>query len=780
MPLKTDEKARFEGYVLDRTRWQLSWNGEPITLSPKTFDLLLYLIDHRGQVHGKDALLEALWPKQVVEESNLTQQVFLLRKALSRHESGAKIIETIPGRGYRFAAELEPLPSRPVDQGLADEEPVVVHEHLSVTRVTIDEQIDDPPAPALAPPRPRFMLGWRSWTALAALAAAGLYGWHYWQTAAAGPALDVVLADFDNNTGDNGLERPLNDALRIDLRQSPHLTVLSPGRVNATLGEMLKPPNSAVTPALAREICERNHAQVVLQGSLSKFGQNYLVSLRGSNCLSGDLVAEDKDEVSRVDDLPQALDALAAKVRRGLGESRASIRRFDQPLFPRNTGSLAALKAYSEGERQILQGNMPDALPLLKRATDLDPQFASAYLELSNAYGNLGDQVHEREAIGRAYALRNTATETDRFYIEAHYYAIVGDSAQSIHTLKSWAALYPRNTVAWAQLANSYTEIGQPTLAVEPGKRALALNDKVQGIYIILAVAQLRSGELQAAKSTCELAISRNLDGPDLRHVLLQTLSVLHDAAGVASQLDWGRRHNAPVLLFDEVFLALKGGEIHRTRGLLETLGNTDLPAEMTELRQSFAAVLARGLAEEGLTADSLRLLDAIPPAALDATALVALAEDGAVVRAREGLGRELEEHGNETLWKNERAPQIQAAMLLAEHKPQDAVRVLDAALPFDALTLGTAYLRGHAYLALGQSDQALLEFEKVARHESVEPLSSEYPLALLEMARIYAKKSAPDKARAAYRQFFEVWPSADSDLPIAQAARLELAGLAH
>jgi eukaryotic-like serine/threonine-protein kinase len=589
----------------------------------------------------------------------------------------------------------------------------------------------------------------------------------------------VVLADFDNSTSETGLERALNDALRIDLRQSPFLTVLSPGRVNATLGEMLKPQNAPVTPALGREICERNRAQVLLQGAVSQFGQKYLVSLRGSNCLSGDLLAEDKDEVSRIDDLPQALDALAAKIRRSLGESRASIRHFDQPLFAKNTGSLAALKAFSEGERQTFQGNMADALPLLKRATELDPQFASAYLELSNVYGNMGDHAHEREFITRAYALRNTATETDRLYIEAHFYATTGDIGESIHTLKIWTVLYPRNTVAWAQLANAYTEIGQPALGVEPGKRALALNDKVQGIYLILAIAQLHSGNLAAAKSTCELAIAHDLDGPDLRDVLLQTLSALHDSAGVKAQIDWGHDNNALALLFDEIFIAVKGAEIHHAQALLDVLNTAQQPPETQQLRQNFLAALGRMLAEEGLPANSLQLLDAIPLGAQNENSLVALAEDGAAARAAEGLDRELKEHDNETLWKNERAPQVEAALFLAAHKPQEAARALDPAVPFDALTLGPAYLRGEAYLIAGKVDLALAEFEKVARHESVEPLSSEYPLALLEIARIHMKQNAPEKARAEYKQLFELWREADPDLAIARTARQEMASLA-
>jgi eukaryotic-like serine/threonine-protein kinase len=776
MALQVENLVHFEGYSVDKSRWTLRWQEEPVSLTRKSFDLLLYLIEHRDRVVSKDDLLKDLWPRQVVEASNLTQQIFLLRKALARHESGNEIIQTVAGRGYRFVARVD-APTRHEDHAGT----LVFHEQRSVTRIAVERTAGDP-----IESQPRLtarVVTTKYRVALLALAlvivlAVGVYSWNYWQNRSGGRPVELVLADFSETSGDASLGAALNDAVRIDLGQSPFVTVLSAGKVKATLVTMRQPKNASLTPALAREVCERNSAQVLLQGGLSRFGQRYLASLSASSCLTGAILAEDEEEAGRPDDLPEAFDKLAAKIRRNLGESRASIRRFDKPLFYAHTGSLAALKAYSEGRRLYNRGDWAGSLPLFRHAVELDPEFATAYLHIASVYYNFRDLEAEREALKKAYALREALTESNRLYLAAVYHhEVTGDLHESLNTYKAWVALYPNDKSAWGNLASAYDDLGQAALGVEPARRTLAMDPSIDAAYQNLGSVQFHSGQPAAALQTCQLAIDRHLDNESLRDLMLQIMYVQHDAAGVTVQLAWGRDHDGPLSLrVDEILLAVAAGRIRVAEGLIESLNETPETPERTADRATDFLQISRALADAGFGEQSAAILKSQASATPDENFLVALVENGEVARAEETLRQTLSEHGHETLWKEEKAPEVRAALLLARHKPREALEALDPALAFDGLTSGPAYLRGRAYVDLNQDDLALAEFEKISRRPYVDPLSSRHSLAQLEIARIYARKKDSAKARTQYRQFFEQWKDADSDAPLLVVARGEAA----
>ena len=406
MSLKKHRLIRFEGYVIDPPRWQLEWQDEPIMLKRKTFDLLLLLIDQRNRVIPKEELLQSLWPDQFVEESNLTQQVFLLRKALSRHESGRKIIETVPGRGYRFTVPLATEPQ--TDQGTEPQEHILVTASESVTEITFEQEEIEPSPPAPAALKNPGRKASRALFVLAGSLAAvafGWFGWQRWMDRTGGPPVDVVLTPIEGSTGDLILDRALVDALRMDLAQSPFVSVVSPARLRQTLTEMKHNPDEPMTAATAREACERTNSQAVLRGSVARVGQHYLITEEATSCVNGSVLAEAKHEAASAQDLPNSIDRLAESLRRKLGESRRSIARFDMPLFPGNTASLEALKDYNQAESQSSQGKYIDAIGLMKRAVAADPSFAEAYYDLAAYYRSTLDPSAEREAIqiGRAH-----------------------------------------------------------------------------------------------------------------------------------------------------------------------------------------------------------------------------------------------------------------------------------------------------------------------------------------------------------------------------------------
>jgi tetratricopeptide (TPR) repeat protein len=254
---------------------------------------------------------------------------------------------------------------------------------------------------------------------------------------------------------------------------------------------------------------------------------------------------------------------------------------------------------------------------------------------------------------------------------------------------------------------------------------------------------------------------------------------VRHDAPGVTTQLAWGRDHDRPLSLrIDEILIAVAAGRIRLAEGLIGSLNGVDVSDERSAERVLSLLRIGRMFADEGFTQQSSNILKSLPSATPDENSLVALVEDGEGAQADATLRQMSSEHGHETLWKDEKAPEVAAALLLAQHKPQEALDALRPALQFDGLTFGPAYLRGRAYRDLGQDDLALIEFEKITRRPYIDPLSSQYPLAELESARIYSRKGETAKARAQYRQFLELWKAADSDAPLLLAAQREAAQL--
>lgn len=613
---------------------------------------------------------------------------------------------------------------------------------------------------------------------LCALGALGALGWYFWQNHNTGEPAKVLLTDLEG-TGDPALDRALDKALRIDLAQSPFLTLMSPGEVRATLADMKQAETTPLTAALAREVCKRASAQVVLNAGVSRFGQHYLVTLIASHCAEdpgSHSDAQAKLEVQRLDELPRALGVLTTDIRRSLGESRASIRRFDQPLRAADPRSLAALKAYSEAYRPAMAGDWLNTLPLLQHAVELDPQFALAYVDMAASYANLDDKQKERAALIKAYELRDSVPEAWQLLIIALYHdTVTGDTAKSIETYKTWTTLYPRSAEGFGNLADEYDMTGRASLGVAPARRSVELRPNDLAPYISLARTQLHSGQIEAAQHTCELAIGKKLDSADIRHLLLQALFVRNDLAGVATQLDWGRNHpEALTLHLDEIWIALTQGRIRQATELLARVRGREYPSAMAAQYQSGLAGIARALAEGGLIAASQELLKSLISSSQDINGPVALAEVGDVKAANEALEHLAQTHGQETLWKFERLLEIRAALLLAKHQPQEAVNVLDPTLPYEGMTFGSTYLRGEAWWTLGKPGLAQVEFLKITQRRYIDPLSNGYPLALLASARAYALQNQLDPAHTQIERLLDLWKDADADWPLLQAARAE------
>ena len=778
MSLKTEQMLRFGDCVIDPAQRSLSCSDQPLPLSPKTFDLLAYLAANSGRVVTKEELLTTLWPDSFVEESNLSQHIFLLRKALSGRGLGDRIIVTVPGRGYQFALRVEEFSSQPAHPQIA-----VLHATESITSVVIEEGEDDGIDAVAAMPlsagRHRRTVAIIVLASALALAGAASLAWWRWRKSAV-DHVEVVVADLDNLTGDPAFGRPLNDALRIGLGQSPYLSVLSRSKVQDTLTEMQRKPGEAMTPATAREVCQRNNAQAVLSGTVARFGQKYLLTLDATDCASGNNLAQSKKQAESVDEIPRAIDEMAGEVRKRLGESRASLSKYDQPIFSEPTGSFAALQAFSEASRLGNQGKYAEAVPFFQRAIELDPKFAVAYLDLGAVQVNLGERQAADANVKKAYELRENAAEQDRLFIIARYHdQITGDVWETIRNYQSWTNIYSRNPIPWGELADAYTQIGQPERAVPYAQRDIELNEKGAEGYVILMRAQLHAGQFDQAKVTAARAVAAGKASPQLHSLLEEIAFAQHDQTALDAEMAWAEKNTgASRVMVNAARIAFAEGRAEAGEELMEKAAESYQQQGMAQMGPFFLLASTRNLAEEGSTGQARKLLDTIPLPPNMTDPVVAMAETGEIDRAASILKQELEQHPTDTLWQNFRGVQIRAAILLAKNQPKEAIAVLEQGAPYELRDYDLSTLRGRAWLALGDGAAAEKQFRNVLDHPGIDALADEYPLAHLGLARAYVLEKNQAAARSEYHTFFDLWKNADANLPVLMMAKEEFAKL--
>ena len=860
MPLKKQGKYRFHDFEVDLAHRSLQRGGQAITISARTFDLLTFMVLKPQRVITKDELMDALWPDSQVEESNLSQHIFLLRKALTGAKSGDKLLVTIPGRGYQFAppvSEVTQSESQPADDPA--EIPVVAHDAdsgafpdadlESLPDADLDNPTDkatpatsvDPGNPVFpaspndpeslpvshatdTPPRPQvrqtaptedpsddfaeraskpgFFAGFRHpgpWhvTLLTALVVAlGFAALFYWRSThrPVVESLSLVLADFDNATSNPQFDAALKTALTIDLQQSPFLRIATSDQISGQIAAMKatggQSPAARLTPSLAQEACQRLDGQSYITGAIRSLGNRYLVTIKAFNCSSGSSLATSRGIADSPDAVVAVLDKVAVDLRKQLGEPLKSVAGFSKPLFADRVASLEALKSYSDARLLRSSGKPGESLTLLQHAVEIDPQFALAFAELGAVYSDLGQRDLATAAVTRAFELRSSVDEPHRLQIVATYNDLVtGDILASIHSYKDWSDEFPRNPVPLIRLAEDENQVGKPALALEPAQRALKLNPTDAGTYAVLAHAQAALGQFAEATNTCQLAIDRQLDTEQIHGILLQIAFLHLDQPSIDAQIAWAKDKPAePYMLLQQALIDFALGkartgeeafanavDAYRQQGKSETVGRT-------------LSAMPRIEADLGLTEIAYALLSRMPEnsdanwnAGLGgygtggpADIPVAWAHAGETSRAQALLKSELDAHPTNTLWQEDFAPQIKAAIALNQKRPEDAVDDLKPAQPFDLRSFEVPALRGRAYLAAQQPDLAEAEFHKILDHPGIEPLSHNYPLAQLGLARALAQQDKTVEAGFAYKVVLQIWKDADSDLPRLKEAKAE------
>jgi serine/threonine protein kinase/Flp pilus assembly protein TadD len=619
--------------------------------------------------------------------------------------------------------------------------------------------------------------------AFLAIGALTAWAWRHRSASLHKDHLGIVLADFDNAASNAEFDNPLNTALAIDLKQSPFLEIASASEIGETLKTMEHSPQEKLTPVLAREVCQRMNGHAVIGGSITRFGQKYLITLVASGCESGLTLAQSKATADDPDGLLKAVDSVAAEIRKSLGEPRKSLQRFNQPLLgAKVTGSLDALKAYTRAHDLGVAGNYQESIPHFQRAIELDDRFAVAYADLCAVYSNLGEIDLAATNCRKGYELRELANERDRLFIIALYHNhVTGNLHESIRNEQTWTELYPNDAAPWINLADLQIQIGRADLALDPAMRAVTSHPNDTVAYVVLARSQMYVGQADNALATCRKAIAQKVDGAEIHGLLAQLAFARHDKAGVAEQVSWAKGKPAePYIRLQEALIEFAQGK-HRAG--LETLGQLTEGYRrqgMLERAVRIEAGLPRIDAELGLVEDARKLLGRLPAINGSTDIPVALAEVGETAQAETLLRESLRKSPQDTLWQYVRGPQIQAAIALSRGKPQEAIEVLRPSLPYDMRNYEAAALRGQAYLAAGQPDFAAIEFRKILDHPTLDPRSHQLPLSHLGLARASALRGDQAGARRDYEAFFALWKDADEDLPVLAQARREYAKISR
>jgi len=645
-------------------------------------------------------------------------------------------------------------------------------------------------APALTVlQKKRRLAGWTvilSASVLAMAIAAGLL--HYFHRPKPLTEKDtIVLADFENKTGDAVFDDTLKQALALHLEQSPFLKVLSDENLNATLRLMGRQPGEHLTVAVARDLCQRTASKALLSGSISTLGTQYVVSLQAVDCSSGDSLAKAQSQAASKEQVLKAVSDAANVVRRKLGESLASVQHYDAPLEEATTSSLEALKAFSAGWKAQLQGDTT-SIPFYKQAIELDPNFALAYSQLATPYINVGEMTRATAAVRKAFELRGRVSEHEKLRITAYYYSFVtGELQKSSEVYELWRQEYPRDLIPNVELTNNYMVEGNWQQALLEAQQALRADAQNNYVWFNLASIYLALNRLEDAKAALDQAQAYKIDMYLLHVARYYAAFLANDFQRLGQEASWiGDGQDA--LLSAQSDTEAYFGRLTRAREFSQRAVDSALKSDEKETAALWQANSALHDVEVGRTVSggkqALAALSISAGPVVKTIAALALARSGNTVKARQLAESLSRDSPNDTILQNYWLPTIRAAVELAKNHPERAVELLRPATDFELgqsqpFVLGmmyAAYLRGQAYLTRGNGNQAVTEFQKIVDHRGLVvncPLAS---LAHLGLARGYALQGDAAKARAAYRDFLALWKDADPDLPLLRQAKAESA----
>ena len=783
--------VRFGPFELDVRSGELQYNGRKILLNEQPFQVLLALLERPGELISREELVQRLWPDGtfVDYERGLNKAVNKLRDVLRDSADSPRFVETIPRRGYRFIAPLE--------GGSA-------HIRSDLQWLKRDSESGHRSAASsgtLAAPHGEV------WKIAVPVLLISLFvaGGFYYRSRQSKPLTDedtIVLGDFANSTGDVVFDDTLKTALNVSLRQSPFLNVLSDNRVTATLKLMTRPPDTKLTPDVARELCQRAGSKAYIAGSIATLGSEYVLGLKAVNCRSGDTLAQEQVTAASKEKVLDALGEAASKLRGELGESLATVQKFDVPLEQATTASLEALKAYSLG---AIQSDASAALPHHQRAIELDPNFALGYQGVGDDYYARGQLGRASEFYTKAFQLREHVSEWERLQITVSYYSnVTGEVDKAVQACQEGIQAYPRDGRAYSQLGNAYAGLGQWEKATEAYSDSLRIAPD-QDIFGVVLQGYLALQQFDKARRGIREVEAEKLEDSIARSAMYGLAFLGSDSQAMAEQQQWYASK-----LDENLGLSLASdteayaGRLHKARELTNQAVDSAIRADSRETGAIWREVAAQREAAFGNVGDAkqtaeegLKLYPAIANQGVAVEAALAFAVAGDTAKA-ESLAQDLNKRflldtQMQSLW----LPAIRAQLALDRNSPSKAITDLQAAssielasIPFVAniSCLYPTYIRGEAYLAARQGKEAATEFQKILDHSGIVWNCWTGALAHLGVARANALQSrtsqgadadaARVRALTAYKDFLTLWKDADPDIPILKEAKAEYAKL--
>ncbi len=641
-------------------------------------------------------------------------------------------------------------------------------------------------------PRPPGKKIWKIAVSAAALAVALAAGIFFYarRPRALTEKDSILLTDFVNTTGDSVFDGTLKQALAVQLEQSPYLHLVPESRIQEALRYMGRKPDERITADVAREISLREGIKAVLTGSIASLGNHYAITVAAVNPQSGDSLAREQMEADSKEQVLKSLDKAASSLRQKLGESLASVQQFAKPLEQATTSSLDALQAFSQGQAEHQKTDDVAAIPHLKRAVELDPNFAMAYATLGVAYGNLGVSKQQSAALRKAYDLRERASEREKLYIMGHYYGeITIDGEKALAVYEQWRQTYPRDTVPWDNGALVSAALGRHEQALQLALQAMRLSANDPYAFQNAAGAYLSLNRFDEARSLVEQAVAQGLGSEGLRFTAIDLARIRGDQDAYNQQMAAvAGKPSEYFVVFIHAMWQDSLGQIRAARESWAKARSLATQAGAKDFAANLAAIEAMRDANHGFMAEArqkaslaLTMSDEFGSRAVAAEAFAAagdLAKSRAVV---ETLNRDFPDN---RLMQIQNTTTTAAFQKMQQNQPAEAVAALEAVRPYElgngpnGLFFDPTYVRGLAYLRLRDGAKAAGEFQKILDHRGVAASSEQYCLAQLNLGRAYVLSGDPAKARKAYQDFLAMWKDADPDVPVLIQAKAEYAKL--
>jgi DNA-binding winged helix-turn-helix (wHTH) protein/tetratricopeptide (TPR) repeat protein len=753
--LRAKPLYEFGPFRVDPEKELLLRGDETVPLMPKTFQILLVLVRSKREVVTKDELMKSVWPDTFVEEANLSRNIFLLRKALGESAESHQYIITVPGRGYRFAEDVQLVP---------EEELNIVSASRAKVQVEIKESN-------------RWL-----WPAVAAVALLAL-------TAAAirfiihrKPALSekdtVVLADFVNSTGDPVFDGTLRQGLAIQLEQSPFLKIVDDAQLQRDLRLMNLEPGTRITNQIAHDVCVREGAAATIDGTIASLGKSYVVALQATACQNGATLARAQVQAEDKEGVLNALGSAAAAMRGNLGESLSSIEKLNRPLEEATTTSLEALQNYTAGLAIMGRGQFRTSIPLFERAIAIDPKFTMAYYLLGIAYEQAGDMDRSAEYAKRALSMVYRVSETERTEITAYNYRATGELDKEIDAYQlAVRNNYPRKWGFHNQLSLTYNDMGQFEEGLKQGVEAVRLEPNVEAPYRRVLDAYMCLDRLQEADQVAAKVRALEIDGVRIHQRFLELAYIKDDKAAIAKEIQWFAGKPEEYLSFGLQAADLNvRGQRRESHKLYQRAADTARHLEFRYVADEYEEADARADALSGNCQTARRF----------GRPAFALAICGEAAQAEKLAAETSKALPNGTIWNAVQLPEIQAMIALHRDQPGRSVELLASASPYERAYPDAIYVRGLAYLKMHRGADAAAEFQKIVDHKGanwgatwVHPnWGQRYSLSYLGMARGYAIAGDTARAKKAFQDFFELWKDADPDIPVLKQAKVEYAKL--